>query len=145
MNDVIGAKPPMWFRIVAVLAVLWNLVGVFFYLVNVGVVAVPGPEMSDAERAMMESMPNWTTAAFAVGVFAGLLGSVGLLVAKSWARLLLWLSLLALILLEGWWMFLSGAADTIGPSAYVMPALVVIIAILLAWLANTGVKRGWLT
>ena len=143
MNDVIGAKPPMWFRIVAMLAVLWNLVGVYFYLVHVG--AVAGPEMSDAERTMMEAMPVWTTAAFAVGVFAGLLGSVGLLVAKSWARLLLWLSLLALILLEGWWMFLSGAADTIGPSAYAMPALVVIIAILLVWLANVGVRRGWLT
>jgi len=136
-------NPPAWFRIVAVLAVLWNCIGVYFYLLHVG--AVPGPEMSEAERAVMAELPGWSTAAFATGVFAGLLGSLGLLLGKSWARLLLFLSLVALIALEGWFVFMTSAVEAMGPSTYAMPALIVGIAILLAWLANTGVKRGWLS
>ena len=31
MNDVTDARVPGWFRIVAVLAVLWNCIGVYFY------------------------------------------------------------------------------------------------------------------
>ena len=97
------------------------------------------------EQAAMAMLPSWSTAAFAIGVFAGLLGSLGLLLAKSWSRLLLLLSLLALIALEGWFVFMTDAVATMGPSTYVMPALIVGIAILLVWVANTAAKRGWLT
>ena len=141
--NAVATNPPGWFRIVAVLAVLWNCVGVYFYLLHVG--AVPGPEMSAEEQAAMAMLPAWSTAAFAVGVFAGLLGSLGLLLAKNWSRLLLLLSLLALIALEGWFVFMTDAVAMMGPSTYVMPALIVGIAILLVWVANTAAKRGWLS
>ena len=141
--NAISTNPPAWFRIVAVLAVLWNCVGVYFYLLHVG--AVPGPEMSAEEQAAMAMLPSWSTAAFAVGVFAGLLGSLGLLLAKGWSRLLLLLSLLALIALEGWFVFMTDAVATMGPSTYVMPALIVGIAIVLVWVASTAAKRGWLS
>ena len=39
MNEVIGSRPPGWLRVVAGLALLWNLFGVYQYLMTVGVVA----------------------------------------------------------------------------------------------------------
>lgn len=144
MNDVIGAPTPGWFRLVAVLAVLWNLVGVWTYLSKVGM-APPMMEMSPEEVALAASMPSWATAAFAVAVFGGLLGSLGLLLGKAWARLLLVLSLLGMLGQFGWWLLRSGAMERMGASSAGMPAVVVLIGILLLWLANTGVKRGWLT
>jgi hypothetical protein len=144
MNDVIGAPTPGWFRLVAVLAVLWNLVGVWTYLSKVGM-APPMMEMSPEEVALAASMPSWATAAFAVAVFGGLLGSLGLLLGKAWARLLLVLSLLGMFGQFGWWLLMSGAMERMGASSAGMPAVVVLIGILLLWLANTGVKRGWLT
>lgn len=144
MNDVIGASPPGWFRVVAVLALLWNLVGVWTYLSKVGM-APPMMEMSPEEAALAASMPTWATAAFAVAVFGGLLGSIGLLLGKAWARLLLILSLLGMLGQFGWWLLMSGAMEQMGASSAAMPAVVVLIGILLLWLANTGVKRGWLT
>jgi len=143
MNKMFGARAPGWFRIVAVLAILWNLVGVYFYLVHVGM--VPGPEASAAERSIGESMPNWATACFAIGVFAGTLGSLGLLMLASWSRLLLLLSLLALLIEQGWLLFLSGAPQLLGPSAYGLPITILVVAALLVWLADKGGKRGWLT
>jgi len=144
MNDVIGASPPGWFRVVAVLALLWNLVGVWTYLSKVGM-APPMMEMTPEEAALAASMPTWATAAFAVAVFGGLLGSIGLLLGKAWARLLLILSLLGMLGQFGWWLLMSGAMEQMGASSAAMPAVVVLIGILLLWLANTGVKKGWLT
>lgn len=144
MNDVIGARPPGWFRIVAVLAVLWNCIGVWGYLSKVGVVP-PMMAMTPDETALAASMPTWATAGFAVAVFGGLLGTLGLLLGKAWARLLLILSLLGMLVQFGWWLLMSGAMEQMGPSSAGMPAIVVLIGVLLIWLANIGVKRGWLT
>lgn len=144
MNDVIGASPPGWFRVVAVLAILWNLVGVWSYLSKVG--AAPAMmEMTPEEVTLAASMPSWATAAFAVAVFGGLLGSLGLLLRKAWARVLLILSLLGMLVQFGWWLLISGAMEQMGASSAAMPAVVVLIGVLLLWLANMGVKRGWLT
>jgi len=144
MNEVIGARPPGWFRIAAVLALLWNLVGVWSYLSKVGM-APPMMEMTPEEVALAASAPVWATAAFAIAVFGGALGSVGLLLGKAWARLLLILSLLGMLVQFGWWVLMSGAMERMGASIAAMPAVVILIGILLVWLANMCVKKGWLT
>ena len=142
--NIVGTSPPAWFRIVALLAVLWNCIGVWTYLSKVGV-APPMMEMTADETALAASMPTWATAGFAVAVFGGLLGSLGLLLGKAWARMLLILSLLGMLVQFGWWLLMSGAMERMGGSSAAMPAIVVLIGLLLVWLAGMGVKRGWLT
>jgi MFS superfamily sulfate permease-like transporter len=80
-----------------------------------------------------------------VAVFAGLLGALGLLIRKGWSRSLLFLSLLALLVQFGWWIFISGAMEVIGPSMLTMPIVVIVVGIFLVWIANHAAKRGWLT
>ncbi len=143
MSDVIDSRPPAWFWIVAVLGLLWELFGVAMYLMHVGVLP-NSQEMSAAERSLMDSSPMWVTGLFAIGVFGGALGVLGLLLRKRWARPLLVLSLIAVILQFGGWLAVTDAVAVIGPSVFVMPAVIVVVAILLAWLASVGVRRGWL-
>ncbi len=81
MSDMVGSRAPGWLRIVALLALLWNLVGVYFYLVHVD--AIAGPAMSETDEAVGNSMPVWATACFAIGVFGGTLGSLGLLMLNA--------------------------------------------------------------
>ena len=146
MNDVIAARPPAWFWVLAVLGLAWEAFGVFTYLMHVGMIGGgDAGAMSEAERALMEGIPTWATAAYAIAVFAGLLGALGLVMRKSWARPLLWLSLIAVVIQFGWWILLSGAMDVIGASMLVMPAIVILAAVVLVWFAGTGVRRGWLT
>ena len=144
MNGVISARPPAWFWVAAVLGLLWELFGVYQYLVHVGVVP-NNMEMSEAERSLMESSPVWVTGLFAIAVFGGALGALGLILRKSWARPLLILSLVAVILQFGGWLLMTDAIAVIGPPVFVMPAIIVLVAILLAWFAGAGVRRGWLT
>lgn len=145
MSDIVGRRPPTWFWIVAVLGLLWEAFGVATYLMHVGVLPNDTSRMSAAEVALAESMPVWATAAYAVAVFAGLLGAVGLFLRKGWSRSLLFLSLLALLVQFGWWIFISGAMEVIGPSMLTMPIVVIVVGILLVWIANHAAKRGWLT
>src|SRR5690349_18559058 len=96
MNDVIGGRAPAWFRVVAALGLLWNLFGVYAYLETVGAVPRSDQAMSSA------NMPAWVTGAFAISVFAGVFGALGLLLLRRWAKLLLALSFLCLAAQNVW-------------------------------------------
>lgn len=141
MATVAPAAPPAWFRIVACIAILWNAFGVFMYLSSVGLFGDPLAGLSEAERAIASSIPAWITAAFAIGTFAGLVGSLGLLLGRRWAWPMLLLSLVALLILEGWIVFVSGAVKLHGVA---VPVTVTVGALLLAWLAYHARGRGWL-
>src|SRR3546814_8945952 len=51
MAAALPSSPPTWFRIVALLAVLWNAFGVAMYLSSVGIFGDPMAGLSEAERA----------------------------------------------------------------------------------------------
>lgn len=132
MNSAAIGRTPLWFTIVGVVALLWNLVGVCFYLGSVGVL---GPPFVQEGQPVS---PSWVTAAYAIGVFGGAIGSLGLALHQRWARGLLWVSLVALIVDWGW-VFVN-----FGSVALPLGLTVLVIAALLAWLANKGVAKGWL-
>ena len=133
--------PPRFFQIAALIATIWNAFGVAMYLSSVGAFGDPMAGLSEAERAAAADIPAWITGAFAIGTFSGLIGSIGLLLRKTWAAPVLLLSFLALLMLEGWIVFLSGARETFGLA---VPVSVTAGAILLASLAFHARHRGWL-
>lgn len=142
MDEVARGRTPAWFRIVAGLFVLWNLIGVVMYLHSVGMFGDPAANLNEAERAAAEAIPAAIMGAFAIGTWAGLLGSIGLLMGKKWAYPVLIVSLIALLILEGWIVFLSGNLEAYGLA---VPVMVTLGAIVLAWLAHHARQRGWLS
>jgi hypothetical protein len=132
---------PGWFRIVALIAIVWNLFGIFMYLHSVGVFGDPMADLDAAQRAAAESLPPAITGAFAIGTLTGLIGSVGLLLRRRWAWPVLLVSLVALFVLEGWIVFLSGHREAFGLG---VPIMVTMGALLLAWLAHHARRRRWL-
>ncbi len=133
---------PRWFTVVALLAVIWNTFGVIMYLSSVGVFGDPMAVLSEPERAAASSIPSWITGAFAIGTFAGLIGAFGLLLRKAWAQPVLLVSMVALLVLEGWIVFFSGALAMFGIA---VPIMVSAGAILLWWLASHARAQGWIT
>ena len=63
-----SVKPPAWFTVVAVITLIWNLLGVFAYLGEA--FATPGmlEAMPAEQRDILESRPAWATVAFALAV-----------------------------------------------------------------------------
>ena len=137
-------KPPTWFWVVSVIALLWNLMGVSQYLIQAYMPIEALEQMSQAERELYEGQPAWVTAAFAIAVFGGLLGSIALLLRKKWAKTLFIVSLVAAVAQFAHWLFMSNAVEVYGPSTYAMPLLVIIIGIYLVLFSKKGASKGWL-
>ena len=136
---------PKWFKAVVALALLWNLMGIvnFFMQVNLSPEAIAA--LPPAEQALMNNTPLWSTIAFALGVFGGTIGCVGLLMRKVWSMLALLISLIAVMAQMGYWLFFTKAVEVYGTSTYAMPLLVILIAYLLFRLSSNGIKKGYLT
>ncbi|MDT0608348.1 hypothetical protein [Croceitalea rosinachiae] len=138
-------KPPIWFWVVSVIALLWNLMGVFNYLVQAYLPIEQLEAMSQAERELYEGQPAWATGAFAIAVFTGTIGCIALLIRKKWARPILVLSLISSIALFSYTLFISNTIEVYGiVHAIVMPILVILIGIYLVFFAKKGIINGWL-
>ncbi|USD25655.1 hypothetical protein [Flagellimonas marinaquae] len=138
-------KPPTWFWVVSIIALLWNLMGVFNYLNQAFNQQAILETLDQAQREAFEGIPEWATAAFALAVFSGTLACIGLLLRKKWARPLFILSLLAAVVQFIHWLFISNAVEAFGPSTYAMPVIVIIIGIYLILFSKKGIEKGWLT
>jgi hypothetical protein len=145
MNDVIGARAPGWFRLLAVLGLAWNGFGVYMYLSKVGMFGDPLAGLDQAHRDLAATVPSWVTAAFAVAVFAGFIGTLLLVMLKRLAKPMLVLSLLAVLVQCGWIVGMSNARAVEGNMALMMPGLIVVVSLLLVWLAMVGDRKGWLS
>ena len=86
-------KPSTRYWLVAVLSFLWYAVGVFNYLAQAYMTDETLVSLPDEVQLYYTNLPAWVTAAFALAVFSGLLGSVGLLLRKKWASFLFFSSL----------------------------------------------------
>jgi hypothetical protein len=128
-----GGNAPIWLRILAALGLAWNLYGVYQYFDTVGIVGAGG-----AQAALSGAVPLWVTVAFAIAVLAGSLGSLCLLLLSRWATPLLILSLLAEL---AWDVPMVGGGDG---SPVGIAAMVSVVGVLLAWVAYSAGKKGWL-
>lgn len=144
MSDTVPAKVPAWFWIVAVLALLWELMGIASYMHHVSMTAADVARLTPGEQRMHAMMPPWVTAAFAIAVFSGALGAITLLLRRRWALLLFVISLVAAVCQFGWAFLVAKAHQVVGPHAALLPAVIIGIALLLVWFASFAGKRGWL-
>ncbi|UII80493.1 hypothetical protein [Flagellimonas sp. CMM7] len=138
-------KSPVWFWVVSVIALLWNLMGLSAYLADAYTSIEQLEQMSQEVRELYEGRPAWATAGFAIAVFAGTIGSIGLLLRKKWARPLLLLSVLGSIVLNIHTFFLSTALEVMGSNIVIMPIVVIVFGIYLVFFAKKGIQKGWLS
>jgi hypothetical protein len=137
MSTVMGARAPAWLRIVAALGLVWNCFGIYNYLLTVGVVG--------GRPSAAGGMPAWVTGAFAIAVFAGALGCLGLLMLKRWSKLLFVLSLLAVLAVDLWTFALSGMGGLMTSAEMGVTIAVVLVSLFFVWLAYSADGKGWLS
>lgn len=137
-------KPGAAFWIIAVIALIWNIMGVMAYLGQAYMTDEDKALLPEAEQALYTDIPAWVTAAFAIAVFGGLLGALALLLRKKWATPLFLISLLGIIVQMIYNFFISGAMDVYGPGGMIMPVMVLVIGFFLVWYSKKATANGWL-
>lgn len=132
---------PKWYVVVAVIALLWNLLGCVAYLADVSA----KPEtMTPQQQALRAARPAWAVAATATAVWLGAAGCIGLLVRRRWATPLLVVSLIGIAAQDFGLFVLARQIVKPGPPVFVIQGLVLAVGIALVMLARTAARRGWM-
>ncbi len=144
MSDVKkqGAGPLFWG--IAIIALLWNAMGVMSYI---GSHFITESELiaayGDEGAKILANTPIWATAAYAVAVFAGLLGSIGLLLRKKWAFALFSLSLICVVVHHLWGHY-SGGYSVTSAAEKIIGLLVLLLAVFFVWWSRKKAADGTL-
>lgn len=144
MNTNVAVSRPRSFWIVAVLALLWNLIGIAMFYMQVAMTPEQLASMPAGQRAVYEATPSWVNGAFAVAVFGGALGALGLLLRKRWAVSMFLLSLLGLLAQILGVYAVTPAWSAYGAAGLAMPILLLAIAVFLVVYSRKAAARGWI-
>lgn len=134
---------PKWYLPVAIVALLWNLIGCAAHLHDVMLSPEDIAMMPADQQALYAARPGWSVAATAVAVWGGAVGCLGLILRRRWATPLL-IASLAGVILQDLSLFAMSDKAAIPSAAYVMQGLVLLISIGLVILARKSAARGWL-
>ncbi len=137
-------KPTSAFWIISAVALLWNFMGVIAYLGQAYMTEEVLKALPQADQDYYSNVPAWVTGVFAIAVFAGLFGCVGLLMRKKWATILFVISLIAVIAQFIYNFFIQNFVEISGVKM-IWPIVVLIIAVLLVFLSRKATKEGWIS
>lgn len=142
-----GARPkaPMHLWIVGVLALLWNFMGAFDYLATQLKLESYMGNFSEEQLEYFYGIPAWAVSGWAIAVWIGLIGTVGLLLRRKWSAMAFIVSLAGLALSSIYTLILSNGLEIMGGTGTVMTVLIWVISIFLVWYSKQQAKAGVLT
>ena len=139
MTETSNNKPPFWFWIISIIALIWNGLGVDGYLGQAYNTERYRSMFTPEQLETAANAPSWTMGAFAMAVFTGVLGAILLLLRKKWATTFWIISLIAVILQMGYALITGQAAEI------TMAVMIIVFAFLFLWFSKKAESKGWLS
>jgi ABC-type multidrug transport system permease subunit len=145
MVDSLDPKPGFAFWTIGTVALLWNLIGVLFFVMQVSATPEQLAQAYSPEQAqMIESVPAWAQAMTGIATIAGVLGSALLLLRRGSAIALFAVSLIALIVQDIYTFVLTDTLKVFGTMPLIIQAVVIAIALFLLVYSRGVQARGLL-
>lgn len=135
---------PTWFWVVAVLGLLWNLVGLSMFYMEMTMTPEAAAALPPEQRQIHAAMPSIAYVFFGIAVFSGVLGAIGLLLKKRWALPLLLLSFLGVAAQMATAYATTPVWALTGAGGVVFPLMLVVVCLLLWLFARKAAARGWI-
>jgi hypothetical protein len=135
-------KTPVHLWIVGILAVLWNAVGAFDYSATQYRIESYMANFTPEQLEYFYGFPAWVDAAWALGVWGSLLGSLALLLRKSWAVWLFGISILGLAGTTVYNFLLSSGAEMMGEGGAMFTGIIWLVVLFLFFYSKAMAKRG---
>ncbi len=137
-------KPAIWFWIVSVVALIWNSMGVHGYLSQAYKTSAYTEAYTTEQLEVMNNLPTWYTALFAIAVFSGAIGCLLLLFRKKVAKLLLVISFIAATIQMLYFLFVADLNGVDFSANTIMAYIIIVFAGFLVWFSNYAAKKGWI-
>ncbi|WP_337188957.1 hypothetical protein [Phenylobacterium sp.] len=143
-TDTPRGVAPWHLWLVGAVAVLWNGYGAFGYLMTHfrGEAFMRSAGMTEAQVAFAAGAPAWMTAAWAIGVWAALAGSLLLLLRSKWALHAFVVSIAGFLASMAYTHLLSDGGVVMGASGLAINVAVGVSLALFAVYAWRMTKRG---
>ncbi|WP_217875537.1 hypothetical protein [Pseudoalteromonas shioyasakiensis] len=137
-------NPPAWLKPLAWAALVWNLLGVIAFIMQLLITPEMINQLPEAQQAAYRDIPLWSTVAFAIAVFAASFASILLLAKKALARELFLISFIAVLVQQYYNFVVIDSLAMFGTSALAMPLCVIVIGLVLLFISHKGKQQNWL-
>ena len=134
-------RTPIHLWIVGILAVLWNAGGAFDYTATQYRIESYMSQFSPEQLEYFYGFPVWMDAAWAIAIWASVLGSLSLLLRKAWAVWLFGLSILGLAVSTVYNFVLTDGMAVMGSAGATFTGAIWVIALFLYFYAKAMAAR----
>ena len=138
-------KPSNLFWVISSIALVWNLMGVFNYLDQAFMTDKILETLPKEQQILYQDVPAWVTAAFAIAVFSGTLGSLLLLLKKKNASTFFIISFLGIMGQMSYGLLIDQNSDSFGPMGIAMPIIIIAFGGYLIWYSRKANEHRWLS
>ena len=139
MNTITKPTPLYW--LISIVAIFWNFMGIIAYLGQAYISDDALKMLPEENQLYFSNVPAWVTAAFAVAVFGGFLGAIGLIIRKKWAYFLFVISFLALVAQHVYNFFIQNYIEMTG-SQMILPIVTFMVALFLIYFSKQKSQQG---
>lgn len=137
------ARAPWHLWVVGVIAVLFNAIGVFDFVMSQsqGPAYMASAGMTPPQIAHYLGMPGWMTIVWAVGVFGAFIASVLVLLRKALALPVFVISLVAFLVSLVYTYVLTNGGAVMGRSMAVTSAIIAALLVFFSWYSRQMAAR----
>lgn len=135
--------------VIGILALLWNIMGLFQFIMTAFMQDIMIETYSENYTAQQIELflntPTWYYVVFGICTTTGVAASVALLLRKKIAVPFFLVSLVSVLVVQGFWLLGTEAIDLLGTEAIVMPMIVITTSIFLFFYSKGAKQNNWLT
>jgi len=137
-------KTPWHLWLIGVIAVLFNAIGVFDFVMSMaqGAKYQASAGMTPDQIAHYQQMPSWMTVVWAVGVFGAFLASILLLLRRKLAWPVFVLSLAAFLVSLIYTYVLTNGGAIMGQQMAITSAVIAALLVFFSWYSRFMAVRG---
>ena len=141
-----ASAPPKSFTVVNVFLLLWMLMGIAAFAMDLMSTPESIAAMSAEQQQLMNSRPQWLFYVYGLATGTGLLGAIALLMKKAWAVPMLLVSFVTVIFQMGYTLFGLDAIGVLGAAMAVpFPVFICVAGGFAWWWAMRAKSKGWLS
>lgn len=136
-------KPSALFWVIGIIALLWNGMGANSYIQQAYNTEASTAGLNQEQIDMLQNMPAWYTALFAIAVFAGVIAAITFLMKKKIAVTLFMVSFLAALINQIYWLFGTNAVEVFSEmQPYLWPILIIVLGLIFIWFSKKQKDNG---
>ena len=137
--------PPKWYKVVVIVALIWNLFGCMAVIMDLMIKPENAAKLSADQQTLYAARTTWSTLASLIAVLGGTIGSLGLVMRKTWSQIFLIASLIGLLVQNYGLFIVVDGARLAGAGAVILQSFVLLIAVGLIMLYRSAVRKEWIS